>query len=83
MNGDLKFKTSGKSPIMLEEYVEYSENCKTKSKINGKPVGVGSTRIPTNYGQSLPDNLHHKIYGFPACSFSTDSGRHHGPWLGG
>ena len=46
----LKFKTSGKVLIGLEEFTEYIPQFNTEKlkDINMKPVGLGNTRISTN-----------------------------------
>jgi len=47
-NNQLKFKTSGKVPIILDEFVEYAPIYKRKPEnFNMSPAGLANTRIST------------------------------------
>ena len=54
----LKFKTARKLPIILEEFIEYTQFNKRKPEdVNMSPVGLANTRISTGYAQKPPRSL--------------------------
>jgi hypothetical protein len=54
-NNRLQFKTSGEWPIIIEEFMEHTSNYEEKPKITS--VGLGNTRILTDYAQKSPGTL--------------------------
>ena len=62
-NNRLKFKTSGKLSIILEEAMEYTSS--DWSETGRSHVGLGNTRILTDYVQRSPWTLGYKPYHVP------------------
>jgi hypothetical protein len=59
-NNRLKSRTAGKSPIISEEFDEYTPIQLRKPKdVSLYPVGLANTRISTDYAQKSPGSLIH------------------------
>ena len=72
-NNRLKFKTAGKLPIILEEFIEeYNQFSKGKpNDVNMKPVGLANTRISTIYAQKISPITGH--YSYRSCCVRCES----------
>ena len=71
-NNQLKFKTSGQLPMVLEESMEdISNQSRETERSHMYPLGLGNTRISTAYAQTSPRTL---IWVFQPVSWQVGVG---------